>query len=285
MGGGLVRWTFWPLGGAALMVFFFLGLALAGPQASLHGVKTKYIDLSEREARARKLFEKAWKSKDLKEKERLYLEVLKLWPSDPRTYNNLGDTYERQKRFKEAIKSYETALALNPKAPYPYFGLGDVYFKLGEFERAISYYKKGLKIDPDDRPARENLTLATVLTQKVLFPFDSYRLTQEAKRVLKEIARAMNAPKLKEARFEIQGHTDSLGPRTYNMRLSVKRGEAVKRFLVTECGIKEERLTVRGYGEDRPAASNKTVEGRKRNRRVEVKIRRNHFAHFGVYKE
>ena len=69
------------------------------------------------------------------------------------------------------------------------------------------------------------------------------------------------------------------------MRLSVKRGEAVKGFLVTECGIKEERLTVRGYGEDRPAASNKIEEGRKRNRRVEVKIRWNHFAPFGVYKK
>lgn len=93
----MARWKFWPLEGAVLLVSFFLGLALAGPEASLHGVKTKYIDLSERDARAKNLFEKALKSKDLKEREQLYLKVLKLWPSDPRTYNNLGDTYERQK--------------------------------------------------------------------------------------------------------------------------------------------------------------------------------------------
>ena len=269
----MARRIFWPLIGAVLILFFFSGLARAGPEAAPERVHTRYINLSDRDAKARKLFEKAQKSEDLKERERLYLEVLKLWPSDPRTYNNLGDTYERQGRFKKAIKSYETALALDPKAPYPCFGLGDVYFKLGEFERAIPYYKKGLQSDPDDKPAREDLRLARALTRKVLFCFASYRLTPKAKEILKEMARAINAPQLKEAGFEIQGHTDSTGPETYNLRLSQRRAQAVRRFLVSKCGISASRLSARGYGEDRPVASNRTSQGRQRNRRVEVRLK------------
>ena len=79
--GKMAKWTFWPLGGAALMVFFFFALARAGPEASHHGVKTTYINLSEREARARKLFEKALKSKDLKKREQPTLRFSSFGPA------------------------------------------------------------------------------------------------------------------------------------------------------------------------------------------------------------
>ncbi|RKZ17292.1 hypothetical protein DRQ17_04470 [bacterium] len=72
--------------------------------------------------------------------------------------------------------------------------------------------------------------------------------------------------------IEVQGHTDSQGSASYNMKLSQLRAEAVKEYLVTKHGIDPNRLIARGYGETRPIASNRTREGRARNRRVEFVV-------------
>ncbi len=70
--------------------------------------------------------------------------------------------------------------------------------------------------------------------------------------------------------MEIQGHTDSVGDRNYNQKLSERRAETVKAYLVLY-GIDVSRMTVRGFGPDRPVAENDTEEGRALNRRVELK--------------
>ena len=67
---------------------------------------------------------------------------------------------------------------------------------------------------------------------------------------------------------EVQGHTDSRGNDSYNMRLSQSRAEAVRDYLVQQ-GVAANRMTARGYGETRPIASNRTNSGRAENRRVE----------------
>jgi OmpA-OmpF porin, OOP family len=74
-----------------------------------------------------------------------------------------------------------------------------------------------------------------------------------------------------DASIEIAGHTDSVGPEAYNQLLSEKRAEAVKAYLV-EHGIAAGRISVVGYGEAEPRDSNDTVEGRRKNRRVEIRI-------------
>ncbi len=68
---------------------------------------------------------------------------------------------------------------------------------------------------------------------------------------------------------EVGGHTCSIGTEAYNLDLSLRRAEAVRNYLVSQ-GISADRLTVRGYGETRPTASNATPEGRAQNRRVEL---------------
>lgn len=234
------------------------------------GFDTKELRLEEVEEKAKALFKKALNEKDLKKKEKLYLKLLKLWPSYAPAYNNLADTYEKLGKFKQAIKNYEIARDLAPDAPYPYFGLGDVYFKLGEFAKAVENYQKGLRIKPDDKLARHRLKLAQILSKKIFFGFDSSKLTSEAKRLLHEMAKAMKDPELKEMVFEIAGYTDSIGSKKYNLRLSVKRANAVKEFLIKECGLSPARLLAKGYGEDHPIASNKTKQGRRMNRRVEI---------------
>jgi OOP family OmpA-OmpF porin len=74
-----------------------------------------------------------------------------------------------------------------------------------------------------------------------------------------------------ELRLEIQGHTDSSGQRDDNLRLSRKRAEAVKAYLVAQ-GLSPDRLDAKGFGPDRPVASNRTEAGRARNRRIEYRV-------------
>jgi OmpA-OmpF porin, OOP family len=67
------------------------------------------------------------------------------------------------------------------------------------------------------------------------------------------------------------GHTDSVGSDAYNQRLSVRRAEAVKAYLVSK-GIEKNRVYTEGKGEKQPVADNKTAEGRAKNRRVEIEV-------------
>ena len=67
------------------------------------------------------------------------------------------------------------------------------------------------------------------------------------------------------------GHTDSIGSDAYNQKLSVRRAEAVKAYLVSK-GIEKNRIYTEGKGKKQPVASNKTKEGRAKNRRVEIEV-------------
>lgn len=69
----------------------------------------------------------------------------------------------------------------------------------------------------------------------------------------------------------VAGHTDSSGDAAYNQSLSEKRANAVRNYLI-EKGVDGSRLSVRGYGETEPVASNDTAAGRAKNRRVELRI-------------
>jgi OmpA-OmpF porin, OOP family len=68
----------------------------------------------------------------------------------------------------------------------------------------------------------------------------------------------------------IEGHTDNVGNRDANVRLSKARAEAVRNYLISK-GITRNRLTTVGLGPDQPVASNDTPEGRARNRRVQLR--------------
>jgi len=103
----------------------------------------------------------------------------------------------------------------------------------------------------------------------VNFGFNSVKVTPNARRILDGVAASMKlAP---DNRFEIGGHTDSVGVEDYNVDLSRRRAEAVREYLVSK-GIEPGRLEVRGYGASDPVASNDTEEGRSLNRRVQLRI-------------
>ena len=102
--------------------------------------------------------------------------------------------------------------------------------------------------------------------QDVLFDFNSARIKDTY--VLDEAAKILLANP--EITGELRGHTDSVGPEEYNMRLSQRRAEAVHEYFVNK-GVARERLRAVGYGESSPVASNDTPEGRHLNRRVELR--------------
>jgi outer membrane protein OmpA-like peptidoglycan-associated protein len=101
----------------------------------------------------------------------------------------------------------------------------------------------------------------------VLFDFNKYTLRSGAREKLAKIAGiALAHPGLK---FEIEGHTDSVGSDQYNQTLSERRAEAVREYLAQQ-GLSS--LTARGYGESQPVASNDNAAGRQQNRRVELVV-------------
>ncbi len=74
------------------------------------------------------------------------------------------------------------------------------------------------------------------------------------------------------SRILIAGHTDSTASGTYNRRLSQRRADSVRNYLISKFGIKAERLEAKGYGETFPIVDNGTAQGRQRNRRVELSV-------------
>jgi outer membrane protein OmpA-like peptidoglycan-associated protein len=75
-----------------------------------------------------------------------------------------------------------------------------------------------------------------------------------------------------DIKVEIGGHTDSLGSEMANQKISEKRAESAKKYIMDKFNISGDRMTVKGYGSKRPIADDKTKEGRAKNRRVEFKI-------------
>jgi len=118
---------------------------------------------------------------------------------------------------------------------------------------------------PAAAPTSEKVTFAA----DAFFDFDKAVLKPEGKSKLDDLS-----GKLKNITLEViiaVGHTDSVGSDAYNQRLSVKRSEAVKAYLVSK-GIEANRVYTEGKGEKQPAADNKTSAGRAKNRRVEIEV-------------
>ncbi|MEO6661346.1 MAG: outer membrane protein OmpA [Burkholderiaceae bacterium] len=114
-------------------------------------------------------------------------------------------------------------------------------------------------------PSSEKVTFAA----DAFFDFDKSVLKAEGKAKLDDLVSKMQGINL-EVIIAV-GHTDSVGTDAYNQKLSVRRSEAVKAYLVQK-GIEKNRVYTEGKGEKQPVADNKTSEGRAKNRRVEIEV-------------
>lgn len=121
---------------------------------------------------------------------------------------------------------------------------------------------------PAPKPVvHETMTLGA----SALFDHDKSNLKPAAKSALDELAAKLKAFFSIDA-ISVIGHTDSQGTAEYNQKLSERRANSVKNYLVQQ-GIDGDKIEATGEGETRPIADNKTKEGRAKNRRVEIDIR------------
>ena len=103
------------------------------------------------------------------------------------------------------------------------------------------------------------------------FKFGQAALPDSAKAKIDEMVTALKADP-KGAYFEVEGHTDNVGDKTYNERLGQERAEQVKMYLYSQHQIPLHRMNVISYGEDKPVGDNKTKDGRAQNRRVVIRV-------------
>jgi outer membrane protein OmpA-like peptidoglycan-associated protein len=239
--------------------------------------------------KAIEFFNQGVQAQDIKAKENYYKKALD-HPCDDqivlaKIHNNLADVFENQKKFPEAVAEYKKAIENDPGLPTPYISLGDVYSKLKDKKSAEIYYKKYGELtrfkskeqlvsalSPSTRAIHVNPIKGKKadLSEDLYFGFNETVLTPESKRQLQELLAALGDDQLKAYRFQLIGHTCNIGSDAYNQKLSERRAAAVKVWL-SQNGYPPNRLQVIGFGSKKPVADNSTEEGRKLNRRVEVR--------------
>ncbi len=111
----------------------------------------------------------------------------------------------------------------------------------------------------------------TVDIYSIYFSFNSDKLRDESRPTLDDIAAVLQ--RHPDWRLQVNGHTDGVGGEQSNLDLSKRRAAAVKDALVSRCHVGADRLTTAGYGKSQPKDTNDTIEGRARNRRVELRRR------------
>lgn len=131
--------------------------------------------------------------------------------------------------------------------------------------------EKGVNLATQDQQQIDNIdNYQPVKTGSVLFGFNHADLTTDDQQQLADLTQTL--PSLKHYAVEVVGFTDKTGPKQYNLELSQRRADAVVRYLTENEHVPLVKIHVLGLGADQPAADNHTRDGRKQNRRVEIRI-------------
>jgi outer membrane protein OmpA-like peptidoglycan-associated protein len=229
------------------------------------------------------LYNKATESRDFGEKVTLFKEALTLGCGDKKyvakAHNNLGDAYENAGRLGEAIAEYKKAGEVDPSLATPYFGLGDVYSKMKDYKVASHYYDQYRKM-AEFKTQRQLVSalslrsatrsISPVPAEDLYFGFDEAFLAMESEKQLEELLAALKEDELQFHRFQLIGHTCNIGTDTYNQKLSERRAKAVRDWLVSR-NYSADQLETLGFGRKKSVADNGTEEGRRLNRRVEIR--------------
>lgn len=223
-------------------------------------------------------------------------------------YQEKGDLAQARRWCEEAVRQAELQ---GKPYPIGYFSLGDVCFAQKRYQRAWQAYQKGLALAPDDRETLARVeeirrqfpayfdsqgnfllkdpeeitrglqagTRNMVVGEEpsvdlvVEFDYDSDEITAASDQQVENLAAALK--EMLEANpdetITLAGHTDERGSVDYNLDLSLRRADAVKRRLVKGYALDPNRLATKGYGKSRPKIPKATSEDdHRRNRRVEI---------------
>ena len=129
----------------------------------------------------------------------------------------------------------------------------------------------GTRVQAVEAAAKRLLLEVTLSEDQGNFEFGKAELPEQAKARLDDVLNRLKADP-KSVFIEVEGHTDSRGAESDNVKLGLDRAEAVKRYVYEHHKIPLHRVSVISFGEEKPVASNKTKEGRAQNRRVVIRV-------------
>lgn len=116
----------------------------------------------------------------------------------------------------------------------------------------------------------EGINVTLDETSGIYFDTEKYNINQQSRQALNSLANILQ--EYDNTNILVEGHTDSAGSDAYNLTLSKNRAQAVTDYLVTQGNVSRGRIETKWYGESQPKYDNSTVEGRAKNRRVEIAI-------------
>ncbi|MHB1148388.1 MAG: OmpA family protein [Lutibacter sp.] len=161
-------------------------------------------------------------------------------------------------------------------------GKGEIGAVIGGVVGGTAGVLIGNKMDKQAQKIEEEIPGAKVerIEDGILVTFDEnsgvhfdtnlYNITASSEVMLTKLANILK--EYPDTNVLVVGHTDSSGPAAYNMTLSEKRAYAVTNYFINNKGLSSTRFTTTWFGEDQPIATNSTVEGRAKNRRVNIAI-------------
>jgi outer membrane protein OmpA-like peptidoglycan-associated protein len=156
-------------------------------------------------------------------------------------------------------------------------GIPDYLDECPNTPKGLKVLPNGCALEGDCRKPRPGEAVDTkgcavdkrFILRGVKFEFDSDRLTKPSELILNDVADTLAF--YPDLVVEVSGHTDNIGTDAYNLGLSERRSNSVKRYLMGR-GIPGDRMRPVGYGESQPIESNDSEAGREENRRVEFKV-------------
>jgi len=122
-------------------------------------------------------------------------------------------------------------------------------------------------------PAPAPVAKKKIVLRGVNFDFDKSNIRPDAAPILKKAIEILQGALEEDSHISlvVEGHTDGVGSDAYNQALSMRRARGARKFLVDN-GLDGSRISVEGFGEKRPVATNDTADGRAQNRRVELRV-------------
>jgi OOP family OmpA-OmpF porin len=186
-------------------------------------------------------------------------------------------------KFSEAlalrgeVERYRLNDAVGNRGDADLYSVSLVY-KLGRPASATPAYQPAPEVAPvvampapviEAKPAPAPVSEKVSFASEALFDFDQSTLKPQGKAALDQLLGQLTGMDLEV--IVTVGHTDAVGSDAYNLKLSQRRAEAVKAYLVTQ-GVETNRVYTEGKGETQPVADNTTAAGRAKNRRVTVEV-------------